>query len=71
MEEVITKGVSSLMNLGPLVTLLLLVILGQFWIIKCFIKDAKDERTLNRDALMNNTAVISEFKELIRGAIAK
>lgn len=64
-------GFSDLMKISPLTTVLVLIILGLCWFIKSLLQDARDERKLNRDALMNSTSVIAELKELIRSAIHK
>lgn len=65
------NGVNSLWNIAPIVTILVLIILALLWFISALLKDAREERTLNRAALQGNTAILSELKELIRGAISK
>jgi hypothetical protein len=67
----VDDGVKELLSVSPLVTALVLGIICLMWFIKTLLKEAKEERTLNREALINNTAVISEFKELIRNALNK
>lgn len=68
-EGVAASGFGELMKIAPIVTVLLLVIFCLCWFVKSLLQDARDERKLNRDALVSNTAVIAELKELIRGAI--
>lgn len=60
---------TNLMHLSPLIAVLLFVILGLCWFIKTLLADARDERLANREALVNNTAVLHELKELIRVVI--
>ena len=69
METVVTAGMGQLMQLGAVVVVLLLVILGLCWFCRALLTDAKEERALTRDALIDNTKVISELKEIIRGAL--
>lgn len=68
-EGAAADGFASLMSLSPVVTILILVIMGLCWFIKSLLQDARDERKLNRDALNNSTAVIAELKELVRSAL--
>lgn len=69
MEEAAVTEISNLMHLSPLIALLLFAVLGLCWFIKTLLSDARDERTANREALVNNTAVLHELKELIRVVI--
>lgn len=69
LQGVTIDGYADLLHVAPIVTLLIFIILGLCWFIKSLLQDAKCERKLNRDALMANTAVIAEFKEIIRAAI--
>lgn len=71
MEQVVSGGFTDLMKLAPIITLLCIIVIVMGWFIKSLLADAKEERRLNRDALINNTAVISEFKELVRGLVQK
>jgi len=71
MEGAIADGVSGLIELSPVIAVLLLVIIGLCWLVRALLKDAKHERKLNREALLNNTSVLSEFKEIIRSAIQR
>lgn len=68
-EDVIADGIRSLMNISPVTTYMVLSLIVLLVFIKILLNDARAERTLNRDALNNSTAVISELKEMIRGAI--
>jgi hypothetical protein len=70
-EASAASGIADLMKISPLTTLLILIIMGLCWFIKSLLQDARDERKLNRDALINSTAVIAELKELIRNALSK
>lgn len=71
LEQAASTGFASLMTISPLVTVLVLFIMGLCWFIKGLLQDARDERKLTRDALVANTSVIAELKEMIRIAIAK
>lgn len=71
LEGAVSDGVSSLFGLAPIITILVLIIIGLCWFIKSLLQDAKEERRLNREALLGNTSVIAEFKEMIRAAINK
>lgn len=64
-------GVTSVMGVSPIVTILMLIILAMAWFIRMLLLDAKEERRVTRDALIGNTAILSELKELIRGAVSK
>lgn len=68
-EEAIGSGLSSLFDISPLTTCLVLVIICLIWFIRFLLIDAREERKLSREALNNATSVISELKEMIRGAI--
>ena len=70
-EGAVSEGIVSLFDISPITTLLILMIVSLLWFIRHLLIDAKEERHLNRDALNNSTAVISELKELIRGALTK
>lgn len=77
-DKNIDKGVEQLLSVSPLVTALILVIVVLIWFIRDLLKSSKEDRMLSREdakhstnALINNTAVISEFKELIRNALNK
>lgn len=69
MEQVAAGGLNNLMSISPVVTILVLVVMGLCWFIRGLLQDARDERKLNRDALTGSTSVIAELKEMIRGAI--
>jgi sensor domain CHASE-containing protein len=69
METVAAAGFSQLMELGAITAVLVLVIIGLCWFITRLLADAKEERRLNREALIHSTEVISELKELIRSAL--
>lgn len=69
METVVAQGVSEIIKLGSVTTILSLVILCLIWFIRELLKDARAERALNRQALTNSTEVIAELKELIRNAL--
>jgi len=69
LEHAASSGAASLFTLGPIVTILVLAIMGLIWFIKSLLQDARDERKLNRDALVNVTTVITELKEIVRHVI--
>ena len=63
------NGINSLWDIAPVVTVLVLIILALMWFISQLLKDAREERALNREALKGNTVILTELKEVIRGAI--
>lgn len=63
------KGVVSLFNINPLVTVLVLAILALLWLVKYLIKRNEVQGDKVTDALINNTAAFSEFKEMVRAII--
>lgn len=67
----VNAGLQSLFTIAPIVTLLVLIVICQLWFIRFLLNEAKEERKLNREALNNSTAVISELKEMIRNAITR
>lgn len=69
MVKVTAGGVDSLMGIAPLVTVLVLIIIVCVFFIWALLKDAREERALNREALKGNTIILTEFKEMIRGAL--
>lgn len=74
MEQSASKGLSSLMDISPLVTVLVLVIMGLCWFIRGLLQDIRDDRKSMTDALISNTAVITTHNELLRdikGIISK
>lgn len=70
-DEAIGKGLSDLFDVDTHTTILVFVILLLIWFIRFLLTEAKEERSLNRNALTGSTTVLAELKELIRGAIHK
>lgn len=68
-ESTLAGGAADLMRIHPVVSILVMVVIILVLFIAFLLKDAKDERKLNREALVGNTAILSELKELIRGAL--
>lgn len=68
-EATAAGGLGGLMEIHPVVSILILVIMGLCWFIKGLLQDARDERKLNRDALIASTVTLTELKELVRNAI--
>jgi hypothetical protein len=71
LENTAANGLAGLMAVSPLTTVLVLVIMGLCWFIKSLLQDARDERKLNRDALIASTVTLTELKELVRNAISR
>jgi len=65
------KGIASLFNIDPLVTVLVLAILALLWLVRYLIQRNEKQGDKITDALIENTAVIAEFKEMIRAVIAQ
>lgn len=66
-----TNGLNSLWNIGPIVTILLLLILALIYFIRALLIDAKEERGLYRQTLIDNTKALNSLQEVIRAAISK
>lgn len=60
------QGVASLFTINPLVTVLVLFILCLLWFCKYLIKRNEEQNEKITQALINNTKVVAEFKEVIR-----
>lgn len=71
LEAAVGGGLSELMRLGPIVTLETLIIVGLCYFIRELLRDAKNERQLNRDALNSSTAIIAELKGMIHAIVTK
>lgn len=56
---------------GALPAFELLVIFALCWMVRYLIKRNDDLNKVVTDALVNNTAVISEFKEMVRASLNK
>ncbi len=75
-EETTAQGLKELLNIAPIVTALVLFILILLFFIRALLKEAKEDKIqarkeseLTRNALINNTAVNAELKELVRNAL--
>lgn len=70
MEQVAVASAQQVVEHGgAIAAVLLLVIMGLMLLVWILLKDARDERKLNRDALVANTAVLARFEEVLRTAI--
>lgn len=69
-EAALGHGVRQLFDITPIVTILVLIIFGLCLFIRELLKDARNERQLNRDALNNSTALLAEMKGMLY-ALAK
>ncbi len=56
---------------GALVAFMLLVILALAWFVRYLLQRNESQSKVITDALINNTAVISEFKEMVRASLHK
>lgn len=65
-----TKGLESLLQIAPVVTVLVLVILVLVYFIRALLIDAKEERNLYRGTLEENTRALTSLQEVIRVAIS-
>lgn len=65
-----TKGLESLWDIAPIVTVLVLVILLLVYFIRALLIDAKEERNLYRGTLEANTKALTSLQEVIRVAIS-
>lgn len=64
-------GLNSLWNLAPIVTILILIILALVYLLRALLLDAKEERSLYRQTLMENTKAFNSLQEIIRVALSK
>jgi len=65
------KGIVSLFEINLLVTVLVLAILALLWLVRYLIQRNERQGDKMTEAFINNTAIIAEFKEMIRAAIAQ
>lgn len=65
------NGVNSLWNISPLVTALVLAIMLLLYGVRALLLDAKEERSLYRQTLIENTKAFNSLQEIIRVAISK
>lgn len=63
-------GLNSLWNLAPIVTILLLINLLLVHFLRALLLDAKEERSLYRQTLMENTKAFNSLQEVIRAALS-
>lgn len=64
-----SRGVDSLWELAPIVTILILIIMVLLYFLRALLLDAKEERSLYRQTLKENTDAFNSLKEIIRVAI--
>lgn len=64
-------GVNTLWGISPVVTVLLLINMLCLYFIRALLIDAREERGLYRQTLVNNTEAFNALKEIIRVAITK
>lgn len=65
------NGVNSLWNISPVVTVLVLMCGILLYFIRNLLIDAKEERNLYRQTLIDNTKAFNSLQEIIRVAISK
>ena len=65
------KGIVSLFEINPLVTVLVLAILALLWLVRYLIQRNERQGDKMTEAFIANTAVIAELKEMIRAAISQ
>lgn len=70
-EKAIGGGLSDLLHINPLTSVLIFVVIGLCLFIRSLLQDARNERQLNRDALNGSTAIISELKGMIYAIVNK
>lgn len=68
--ESAANGLNSLWNLAPIITILLLFILLLLYFVRALLLDAKEERSLYRGTLNENTKALNSLQEVIRVAIS-
>jgi len=63
--------VGKISEAGALCSFMLIVILALAWFVRYLIHRNDAQNKVITDALINNTAVISEFKEMVRASLHK
>jgi len=67
--NITSKGVNSLLEIAPVVTVLVLAIIALIYFVRALLIDAKEERNLYRSTLEANTKALTSLQEVIRVAI--
>lgn len=70
-EQAASGGLTQLMNVNPLTTLLVLIVMALCWIIRELIRDIRTERDRVTTTLINVAAVMAEQRTLITMAVQK
>jgi hypothetical protein len=65
-----SNGINSLWNISPVVTVLVLIVGILIYGIRALLIDAKTERALYRQTLVDNTKAFNGLQEVIRAAIS-
>lgn len=60
---------NEIIKAGTLCAFMLLVIVGLCWFVLYLMKELRETRRESTNALVNATAVIAEFKEIVRAAL--
>lgn len=66
MENAITESITQILQLSPVVAVLTVFNAIQGWVISALLRDAKNERTIYRATIQQNTDVIAHFTEVMR-----
>ena len=66
MEQAANNAINSLIELGSVVAVLLLVIIGMAWYLRYLIKRNDDLNDLFIQATKDMTVALTEFKEVLR-----
>lgn len=65
-----STGVNSLWNISPVVTILVLTVMVLLYGIRALLIDAKEQRNLYCQTLIENTKALNGLQEVIRVAIS-
>lgn len=65
-----SNGINSLWNISPVVTILVLIVMVLLYGTRALLNDAKIERALYRQTLVDNTKALDGLQEVIRAAIS-
>ena len=65
-----SNGINSLWNISPVVTILVLIVMVLLYGTRALLNDAKTERALYRQTLIDNTKALDGLQEVIRAAIS-
>lgn len=70
-EGAAAQGLTNLMGIAPVITVLVLVLMAMGFLLWKLLVWSREDSQKSRDALNNNTAILSALKETIDHAVRK